>query len=33
VGKVEVVSVHIMKAYGESRGLAPLIHNLGNRWK
>lgn len=30
-GKVEVVPVRTMKAYGESRGLVPLIRNPGSR--
>jgi hypothetical protein len=32
-GKVEVVPVYTMKAYGESRSLAPLFRNPGSRWK
>jgi hypothetical protein len=31
--KSEVVHVHAMKAYKESRGRAPLILNPGTRWR
>ena len=31
--KGKVVCVHTMKAYRRSRGIAPLIHNLGSRWR
>jgi hypothetical protein len=31
--KGKVVPVHAMKAYGWSRGIAPLILNLGTRWR
>jgi hypothetical protein len=27
------VLVHVMKAYRENRGIAPLILNLGARWR
>jgi len=29
----KVVAVHAMKAYSESGGVAPLIFNLGPRWR
>jgi hypothetical protein len=29
----KVVAVHAMKAYGESGNVAPLILNLGPRWR
>jgi hypothetical protein len=29
----DVFSVHAMKAYRRSRGIAPLILNLGTRWR
>jgi hypothetical protein len=29
----KVVSVYDIKAYGESRGIAPLILNLGASWR
>ena len=32
-GKGKVVCVHATKAFMGSRGVAPLIHNLGNRWR
>jgi len=34
-GKIrgKLVPVHAMKAYSESRGTAPLILNLGVRWR
>jgi hypothetical protein len=31
--QIKVVPVHIMKAYRGSRGIAPLIPNLGIRWR
>jgi hypothetical protein len=33
VMKDEVVPVHAMQAYGGRSGVAPLILNLGTRWK
>ena len=32
-GKVEIVPVHTMKSYGESRSLTPFVRNPGSRWK
>jgi hypothetical protein len=32
-GKGKVAPVHAMKAYKWSRDIAPLILNLGDRWK
>ena len=32
-GKGKFVPVHTMKAYRESRGIVPLILNLGLRWR
>jgi len=31
--KGNVVSVHVVKAHGRSRSIAPLILNLGTRWR
>jgi hypothetical protein len=31
--KAEVFPVQAVKAYGGSRGIAPLILNLGTRWR
>jgi hypothetical protein len=33
VKKDKVVPVHAMKAYSESRGMAPLILKLESRWR
>jgi hypothetical protein len=33
IRKGEIVSVHAMKAYTRGRGIAPLILNLGDRWR
>ena len=32
IGKSTIVPDHAMKAYGGSRGIAPLL-NLGTRWR
>jgi len=33
LAKIKFVSVHATKAYRGSRGIAPLIRNLGARWR
>ena len=33
ISKGKVIHVHVMEVYGRGGGMAPLILNLGSRWR